>query len=124
NTLLQAWTGPTDPVEFHLSGGYKATVAYLLAMAEWTRTASSHQRRVTAWILHEESDGRIAVPLRRIPRATDELKDIRALNTPSTTPPRGKDLEGYAYEKNQRGLWVRTAFGEGLVRVLPARPGD
>ncbi|MFE3495626.1 hypothetical protein ACFXOS_21565 [Streptomyces sp. NPDC059175] len=128
-TLATRIASPRDePCRFHLSGGYKATVPYLIGLAEGMRSLPG-AGPVEAHVLHESTQGdTIRVPLRRIhPSIVDQL--IKSFNGRSLYTGRlGSDeLEGYAYDtREHRGStteWRLTPFGEGLFALF-GRPAE
>jgi len=101
-----------ENIRFYLSGGFKATIPYLIGLAEGMRSCAPGE--VTACVLHEATEATIELPLRRLFPGTvrEELKPFRAGNVSNSEP--GGLLEGYAYEKTSDGRWELTAFGAGL----------
>lgn len=110
-----------EEYQFYLSGGYKATIPYLIGLAEGMRTARGERRGVTAWVLHEESNAKIPLPLRSFPLgvATQELTGWGLQGRRQELPMPGH-LNGYAYEADGEG-WRLTAFGKGLQALLGQR---
>ena len=111
--LLDQVHRKSEKVRFYLSGGFKATIPYLIGLAEGMR--SCDQVDVTACVLHEATEATIELPLRRLYRETveDELEPF-AFSDVSDIKPKIGVLEGYAYEKTADGRWELTAFGAGL----------
>ena len=112
---------PGEEFRFYLSGGYKATIPYLIGLAEGVRGLA--KARVTAWVLHETTDTVIRLPLRKL--AGDVVRSQLAHFTGlvSDREPKGLQLDGYAYEwSDERRRWELTAFGVGLRNLfgLPA----
>jgi hypothetical protein len=133
--------GKAEPFWFHLSGGYKAAIPYLIGMAEAVRSVdAAHLVQlggtgsmpgggkpypVEAFVLHDSAqpgDKPIRLPLRRLfPEAVqDELKDfdIKDLKRRKKGKPDYATLEGYAYEATgQAGneACELTPFGAGLI---------
>ncbi|MFW6638516.1 hypothetical protein ACOALZ_00580 [Nocardiopsis algeriensis] len=100
-----------EPVLFHLSGGYRATVPYLIAAAEWLR---SLECRVQAHVLPKGAENTLSIPLRRLdPEAV--RRELHAFGSRSETSPAPEVgyLEGYAYESQGRGARL-TEFGHGM----------
>lgn len=104
--------------DFHLSGGFKATIPYLIGLAEGIRSLPG-DHIVKASVLHEDNmTSSINLPLHRIRWETmrSELENgWDAQGWRKIMPGQGL-LEGYAYEAEDQGYRL-TAFGEGL-RVL------
>lgn len=133
--------GKAEPFWFHLSGGYKAAIPYLIGMAEAVRSVDAAQLArlgagdlmpgdgspypVEAFVVHDSAqpgDKPIHLPLRRLfPEAVqDELKDFGALDWKRRK--KGKPdfaaLEGYAYDAigaAGRETCELTPFGAGLM---------
>lgn len=105
---------PREEIRFYLSGGYKATIPYLVALAEWVRSLGED---VSAWIMHETSRKPFQLPLRRL-----EVRQVRHELKPFYKDGKTKNLEtnffeGYAYEI--RGKEYRlTAFGQGMCELF------
>jgi len=115
NLLFSHCPGEDEEFRFCLSGGYKATIPYLIGMAEAMR--SSHSR-VTAHIQHESTvDSAIRLPLRVLP-AEHVRRELDGFDVDgcATAVPYDRILEGYAYERDNLGYRL-TGFGEGL-RIL------
>ncbi|MBA9007289.1 hypothetical protein [Thermomonospora cellulosilytica] len=119
------------PLEFHLSGGFKASIPYLVAMAEGLRSLAGG-RQVQAWVLHEDtldSSRPIRIPLRRaVPE--EVLFELSGFDDTGRRPPPFPDqnlLEGYAYDTRPDGQYLtpfgsglRALFGDRLPQVLPS----
>lgn len=105
--------GPREEVFFHLSGGYRATVPYLIATAEWLLSLG---RRVQTHVLPEDAESSVRIPLRRLPveMIGRELAQFGERTAPEV--PEGALLEGYAYERVSSGARL-TEFGRGM-RIL------
>jgi hypothetical protein len=119
--------GDGHDVVVHLSGGYKATVPYVLCLAEGLRSARLHgggRLALEAWLTHEDFVGddhapkKIPVPVRRMNWAIiqEDLRPFRDADS-TTDDRRGKTLEGLAFEESG-GRWVLTPFGRGLRRLV------
>lgn len=122
---LHRRAGSAEPLTFHLSGGYKAAIPYLIGMAEWLRSADG-DRQVTARVLHDTAPvgaPAVLLPLRSLPLdvARCELGGFGAGSTVDTEP-RGGLLRGYAYEPDGSSYRL-TPFGEGLRAFLRAVEG-
>jgi hypothetical protein len=124
---LLAEARDTEPFEFYLSGGFKAAIPYLIGLAEGLRSIRDNIDRVTASVLHEETDGRvIALPLRRLPieSVQEELKGFDAAGVHPRRPATSF-LEGYAYDRaDNNSPWKLTAFGRGLRELFGIPPAD
>jgi hypothetical protein len=122
-SLLDQVAGEAEPFRFYLSGGFKATIPYLIALAEWTHSLT--RAPVSAWVLHETTDTAIELPLRRLRKDVidTELKHF-VHDVSDRRPEGGMLLEGYAYEQQEgtRG-WELTPFGAGL-RALYGMAGE
>jgi hypothetical protein len=115
-----------EPLECHLSGGYKAAIPYLIGLVEWIRSAGQGGT-VEAFVRHEETTGRpIRLPLRRIPReiVQDELGQGWDQDGSRDGRPPGL-LDGYAYHYDETlKKWKLTPYGVGLRAVFGYRqPG-
>lgn len=121
-----------ERVDLHLSGGYKATMLYLVGIAEAMRSVKLPTGRfaeISAFVVHEDSIDKpgdtnrlIELPLRRIDPASlrDELAAAAAGRQPA-----GNQLEGYAYNVHSTpaGTVELTPFGEGFRTLLGPTPG-
>lgn len=106
------------PLALHLAGGYKATIPYLVAFAEYLQ---ARWRNITAWCLHEgdEELGTRPEPVRVGLRPVDVAADMAALRTAhSGRIPAGGRLERYCYDV-PAGEPVLTPLGRGLSAFLP-----
>ena len=131
---------PAEPFQFCLSGGYKATIPYLIGLAEAVRSIDKTRLGelgvaglmpgdgspypVEAYVLHEEAAKAIRLPLRRLlPEAVrDELAGFGkdGIRRKKGKPDPGT-LEGYAYEAAgpaRKETCELTAFGVGLRELL------
>jgi hypothetical protein len=122
NLLDSAELGADDDFRFYLSGGFKATIPYLIGLAEGLNSLPE-AGPVLAFVRHETShdSGLIRLPLRRMyPESVRrELKDLTA--TPSKIVLNPDFLKGYAYEETSGG-WQLTAFGAGLKALFGISP--
>ena len=102
-----------EKVFFHLSGGYRATVPYLIATAEWLLSLGHDAQ---AHVLPEEAEKSLQIPLRRLP--VGMIARELAVFGEHTAPvvPEGALLEGYAYVRRPPGAKL-TEFGQGM-RIL------
>ena len=116
-----------EGVQVHLSGGYKATIPFMIGIAEGLRSvrvAGRNPSAVRAFVVHQDSfmpdpagePQLIELPLRFLNSGVldDELDRISGTAQP------GEDLgalEGYAYLR-VADRFERTAFGEGLIELL------
>jgi len=105
--------GGDENIRFYLSGGFKATIPYLIGLAEGMRSRT--RAEVTACVLHEATDAVIELPLRRIDEGVifGELLLFAKGNVINRKPPTNI-LEGYAYERVDDECWELTAFGAGI----------
>ncbi|SKA23177.1 hypothetical protein SAMN02745673_03185 [Marinactinospora thermotolerans DSM 45154] len=101
---------PEERVLFHLSGGYRATIPYLIEVAKWLRSLDCNTQ---AHILPERAEEALSIPLLRLdPRQVGlELTDFKKGQAPAL--PEKASLEGYAYEQVGKGAKL-TAFGQGM----------
>jgi hypothetical protein len=128
NLVRSGDLGKGEPFSFCLTGGFKATMPYLIGLAEGLRSLDSGHP-VNAFILHETAAPQappIRLPLRRLiaSQVEQELSgfDRRGMRA---TKPSPSLLDGYAYEA-ANGRCELTAFGEGLralFGVAPERAG-
>lgn len=130
HALVDDIVGPGKDYVFHLSGGYKATIPYLIGLAEGMRGLKDKDKvaSVTAYVLHEDDLSHlIPLPLRILPYEVlqDELESVDW----DDQPPHGLGrrlhqvsghqlLDGYAYERRNKE-WRLTPFGEGLLHLIP-----
>ncbi|MEY9211502.1 hypothetical protein NI17_010085 [Thermobifida halotolerans] len=110
----ERFTRSGEPVHFHLSGGYRATTPYLIALAEWLRSLEHTPGDVSAWVLPEDAKSPFRVPLRRL-RPEWVRNELAGFNPTGwrAQPPTDDLLEGYAYEPSDTGVRL-TAFGAGM----------
>jgi hypothetical protein len=115
--LLTHVQRPAEEFRFYLSGGFKATIPYLIALAEGVRGLTDAE--VSAWVLHETTDTAIRLPLRKL--AGDVVRSQLGYfdGLISDREPKGLQLDGYAYERSDDGrCWELTAFGVGLRNLF------
>lgn len=110
--------GADEAVTFHLSGGFKAAIPYLIGIAEGLRTVHPN-RSIEAVLLHDSSDELIELPLRRlrIDWARNELRRFDDKGRCREALPH-TNLEGYAYVPHEDGGYELTAFGVGLIPLI------
>jgi hypothetical protein len=123
--MLLDYLPSVEDCRFHLSGGFKAGIPYLIALAEAMR--SEHRSKITAWVQHETTQGAaIRLPLRTL-RASVARHELGLFG------PDGRSrvaslgdgvLDGYAYERQADGTFCLTAFGEGLRAFFGTTPGE
>ena len=116
--LLDGGIPKNEPIRCHLSGGYKAAIPYLIAVAEGLRSHPDNHE-VDAVVLHEETtSGPIRLPLRRVPEGAlrSELRHFDDEGLSRVTPT-SQNLEGWAYERDGSG-WRLTSFGEGMRELF------
>ncbi len=113
-----------EKIVVHPSGGYKATIPFIIGIAEGLRsvraTPDGEPPQVEASVVHEDSTPprRIDLPLRRFKTAAvqDELRVFGTSSTSTAKPP-GDALEGYAYNR-EGNHWTLTPFGEGFLALI------
>ncbi len=123
---LRERTQPDEEFCFHLSGGFKAAIPYLIGLAEWVRSLDP-ERPVNACVLHDTAGDDalpIRLPLRRLVREAVEaeigqFEEDGTLNAPDA--PGSAALDGYAYEKSGGRIQL-TPFGEGLRSLFAIVP--
>ncbi|MEY9214318.1 hypothetical protein NI17_020405 [Thermobifida halotolerans] len=118
---LKRLVGQREEICFHLSGGYKATLPYLVALAEWLRSLGEE---ASAWVLHETSERAFRMPLRRL-HADWVRRELQGFHGGKRAKaPETDFLEGYAYEREGDGGARLTAFGEGMRELfgIPTEP--
>jgi hypothetical protein len=136
---------PAEEFHFHLSGGFKATVPYLIGMAEAVHSIDATcfagmgvanlmpktgPYPVRAYVEHDTAGPQaslIQLPLRRLPAGTIRQELSRYTKSESGewtrgTVPSPALLEGYAYDIDG-GRCKLTAFGAGL-RALFVSPAE
>lgn len=111
---LKRLIAKNEEIRFYLSGGYKATIPYLIALAEGMRSLGE---KVSAWVMHESSRHAFHLPLRRFDedQIRIELQGFR--DGKRAGAPEGKFFEGYAYELIDKEARL-TAFGEGMRELF------
>lgn len=109
---------------FHLSGGFKAAVPYLIGLAEGLKSLGAVQ--VRAQVLHEFTEGApIRIPLRSLaPALVRSELAVFGDGEHSPHPPEGaQPLRGYAYEEDSpTGGYRLTPFGAGLRELFGLEP--
>lgn len=115
-----------QPIEVHLTGGYKSTLLQLLAMTEILHSQPGHD--VSAWYLHDDvraTARTVAIGLRRF--SPNYLKWMHHELTLVTRGERPDDseisLEGVGWEINADRPRL-TGFGVGYLELFggPGRP--
>jgi hypothetical protein len=126
--------GAGENVVVHLSGGYKATIPFLIGIAEGMRSVQIPERspvaNVRAVVVHEDSfaDGRpegVPIPLRTLVEddLRTELAPFHEGRARISTLEGSTSLLGYAYVEEASGWYKLTEFGHGL-RVFIAPPAQ
>jgi hypothetical protein len=115
---------PGEPFRFCLTGGFKATMPYLIGLAEGLRSLDAGHP-VDAYVSHETAPPDappIRLPLRRVvaSQVEQELSGFDASGRRARLP-RPALLNGYAYEAHN-GRCELTAFGEGLRALFGVSP--
>lgn len=114
-----------EDFHFHLSGGYKAAIPYLIGLAEGIRSLP-RQGAVQAFMLHRDTTGEaIRLPLRRmqLKMLREDLQPFRG-TARKRTAPFNKALEGYAWDIAADGThYELTPFGVGLLALI-GRPEE
>lgn len=115
---------PREPIRVHISGGYKASVPFLITLAEGLRSAARDVQAVCVSDRHPppgQLPACITIPLRELDYA--ELSKVVSAFTHSSTRvdcnPSGL-LAGYTHVKDPDGKWRLTPFGCGLVNLYRA----
>ena len=114
-----------EPFIFCLTGGFKATMPYLIGLAEGVRSLDAGHP-VDAFVLHETAGPQappIRLPLRRLiaSQVEQELSGFDRSGSRATAPSPSL-LNGYAYETTTNGRCTLTAFGEGLRALFGVSP--
>jgi hypothetical protein len=109
---------------FHLSSGYKATMPFLIGLAEGLRSLPG-SGPVDAYAVHETTrTDAIRLPLRGIhPRVIRGL--MESFNGSTCDTPLGNpEMRGYIYDREDGSATSRlTPFGEGLFALF-GRPAE
>ena len=115
---LENLASEDEKVMFQLSGGYKAAIPYLLALAEWVRSVGTREVQAVVRFEDAEDDRRILLPLRRfdIDDVRDELAEFDGDGLRETDNGL-RLLDGYAYEPGSRGDRL-TGFGTGMKAMF------
>jgi hypothetical protein len=113
-----------EPFLFCLTGGYKATMPYLIGLAEGVRSLDAGHP-VDAFVMHETAGPQappIRLPLRRLvaSQVEQELSGFDASGERAAAP-RPALLNGYAYDLAD-GRCTLTAFGAGLRALFGVSP--
>ncbi|MBE3002173.1 hypothetical protein IDM40_26240 [Nocardiopsis sp. HNM0947] len=104
-----------DELVFHITGGYRSTLPYLIAIAEWLRSLRSE---VSAQLLPKKGGETMSLPLRKLdPNDVKDELSAFAGGSWSRKGPQTRMLLGYAYTKtrggfelNELGKCMRTLF--------------
>jgi hypothetical protein len=115
-TLLWAAEQPevgTHGIVLHLAGGYKATLPFLLVMAEYVRERARSlpegMRPVSVWCKHERGTEAIRIPLRRVNLGDlDLLQQIKDGSSVGS----GSGLRDFAFDGQRL-----NQMGEALLLV-------
>ncbi|GAA0405405.1 hypothetical protein [Micromonospora gifhornensis] len=125
--LLPGEFGPPEEFHFHLSGGFKAAIPYLIGLAEGLRSFPPAQvSAVKAHVLHDTSEKVLRLPLRRLNR--DAVQKELAGFAPDGSRrglPNPRSMDGYAYDADDSTRRAQlTPFGVGLRTLMgiPAEP--
>jgi len=124
NLLQSGELRRAEPILFCLTGGYKATMPYLIGLAEGLRSLDAGHP-VDAFVMHETAGQQappIRLPLRRLvaSQVEQELSGFDASGERAAVP-RPALLNGYAYDVAD-GRCTLTAFGEGLRALFGVSP--
>ncbi|MFE1396443.1 hypothetical protein ACFW53_00725 [Nocardiopsis dassonvillei] len=114
-----------DTAFFHLSGGFKAALPFLLSLGEALRSLRG-KSRVRAFALHELSRDLLSVEL---PLRSFSLRllreEIAEATKDGTLPPKPAGMAtllGFAYEADEDGRTLKlTPFGHALRELLPPK---
>ncbi|MEU1900653.1 hypothetical protein ABZ512_19945 [Nocardiopsis dassonvillei] len=115
-----------DTAFFHLSGGFKAALPFLLGLGEALRSLRG-KSRVRAFALHELSRDLLSIELPLRSFSSRLLREeIAGAAEDGTLPPRPAGrapLLGFAYETDEDGRTLKlTPFGHALRELLPPKP--
>ncbi|MET9710332.1 hypothetical protein ACFW3Z_09140 [Nocardiopsis alba] len=113
---------PGSTCRFHLTGGFRVAMPFLMAFAEALR--SLYGGRVSAHARYEfsSSDRSIELPLSSPPknRLKGMLSGFDENGYRNKVPPKGGAWEGYAYEHiPETNRWRLNPFGMALRELLP-----
>jgi hypothetical protein len=122
NLLDGGEIGAGEQWRFCLSGGYKASIPYLIGLAEGLASLAE-AGPVDAYVVHDTSqkDRPIRLPLRRIAPERVRCELARLTETPAAVVLPSDYLDGYAYEQVDGGVRL-TAFGAGLKALFGSAP--
>lgn len=114
-----------DVARFHLSGGFKAALPFLLGLGEALRGLRGPVK-VRGFALHELAPGlrSIELPLRSLPPkpVNDQLEPFDESGRAVDDPPLGAPLRGFAYDRmDNSSIWRLTPFGEALRELHRGR---
>lgn len=112
---------------FHLSGGFKAALPFLLSLAEAMRTVGG-TRTVTAHALHETSFDQesLSLPLRSLDLSMELARELlNGAGTDGSLPsePAGASLlRGFLYEEPSLDSYRLTPYGAALKALIDQIP--
>lgn len=104
--------GKKEDLVFHVTGGYRSTLPYLIAIAEWLR--SLRVGKVSAQLLPKKGGATMSLPLRKLDE--HDVKDELGVFTGGTRTlklPQTRLLLGYAYTERLGGFEL-TDFGRSM----------
>lgn len=111
-----------EEIRFHLTGGYRTTLPYLLAVAEWVKSVAENQ--VSAHLIPGEDLKSTRVPLRWLDKrqVRSELDKFNKDGDCKQALPNSY-LLGYAYDKvkDSRGHYRLTEFGLNMRQLFSPR---
>lgn len=113
------WVSKTaaDEVVVHVTGGFKATIPYVTALAEYV-PAKRNDLTVSAWCRHETASHGQPVFLRQpdVLAAEEELQAVDLKHRPRSTT-----LAGVGWRSDEDGRVHLTTIGRGLMKMLGVR---
>jgi len=116
--LALRWAAGLDGTRvLHLTGGFKATIPYLVVLAEYLRASCG---QVRAFCLHAGEGAHRPPPveifLRRVD-AREDAKELSAAELGRLSPTDGR-LRGFAYERQNDGTERFTSLGDAIRTLL------
>mgnify|MGYP001298688468 CR=1 FL=1 len=119
----EALRNPESTCRFHLTGGFRVAMPFLLGFAQALR--SLYGGRISAHAQYEFSSSPRSIELPLSSPRTDELKGklVGAGDDGyfAEAPPGDAVWEGYAYEYlEDKGRWRLTPFGMALRELIPS----